>query len=126
MQLCDNLGIPLASEKIEGLSISLSFLGICLDTARMEIRLPNDKLSRIRLTPRTVASREESHQMGKLIIGGPTSVRHKGGEMRMTFHSQNVCHCSKSSRTTLLHETKQGVQVGPGLVACICPTLEWP
>ena len=50
MQLCDNLGIPLASEKIEGPSTSLSFLGICLDTACMEIRLPNDKLSRIRLT----------------------------------------------------------------------------
>ena len=50
MQLCDNLGIPLASEEIEGLSTSLSFLGICLDTARREIRLPNDKLSRIRLT----------------------------------------------------------------------------
>ena len=50
MQLCDNLGIPLASEKIKGPSTSLSFLGICLDTARMEIRLLNDKLSRIRST----------------------------------------------------------------------------
>ena len=47
IQLCDSLGIPLASEKIEGPSISLSFLGIHLDTARMEIKLPEDKLSRI-------------------------------------------------------------------------------
>ena len=33
IQLCDSLGIPLASEKIEGPSTSLSFLGIHLDTA---------------------------------------------------------------------------------------------
>ena len=40
MQLCDHLGIPLASEKIEGPATSLSFLGIILDTAQMEIRFP--------------------------------------------------------------------------------------
>ena len=50
IQLCDSLGIPLASEKIEGPSISLSFLGIHLDTAHMEIKLPEDKLSRIQQT----------------------------------------------------------------------------
>ena len=50
MQLCDHLGIPLASEKIEGPSTSLSFLGIILDTARMEIRLPHGRLVRIQTT----------------------------------------------------------------------------
>ena len=48
MQLCTNLGIPLASEKIEGPSTCLNFLGITLDTARMEFRLPQDKLLRIK------------------------------------------------------------------------------
>ena len=46
-QLCDMLGIPLASEKVEGPTSCLSFLGITLDTNRMEIRLPQDKLARI-------------------------------------------------------------------------------
>ena len=49
MHLCDNLGIPLASEKIEGPSTSLFFLGNTLDTANMEIRLPHDKLLRIQV-----------------------------------------------------------------------------
>ena len=40
------LGIPLALEKVEGPSTSLTFLGIILDTARMEERLPDDKLQR--------------------------------------------------------------------------------
>ena len=47
IQLCSYLGIPLASETIEGPTTSLSFLGITIDTSQMEMRLPKDKLARI-------------------------------------------------------------------------------
>ena len=47
MQICTNLSVPLASEKMEDPAISLIFLGITLDTAHMEIRIPQDKLLRI-------------------------------------------------------------------------------
>ena len=47
ISLCADLGAPLASDKPEVPSTSLSFLGIILDTDRMEIRLPSDKLTRI-------------------------------------------------------------------------------
>jgi len=47
--VCQHLGIPLAVEKVEGPSNSLTFLGIVLDTVKMEARLPLDKLQRIRL-----------------------------------------------------------------------------
>ena len=47
-QICDELGIPLATEKLEGPSIPLTILGIILDTHRMEICLSKDKLQRIR------------------------------------------------------------------------------
>ena len=50
MQLCDDLGVPLALEKVEGPSTTISFLGIQLDMVRMEIRLPEEKLSRIKET----------------------------------------------------------------------------
>ena len=43
-QVCDELGIPLATEKLKGPSTSLTFLGIILDTHCMEICLPKDKL----------------------------------------------------------------------------------
>ena len=46
-EVCSYLGVPLALEKLEGPTQSLTFLGIVLDTSRMEIRLPEDKLSRI-------------------------------------------------------------------------------
>ena len=42
------LGIPVSMSKLEGPSTSVTFLGIVVDTARFELRLPEDKLSRIR------------------------------------------------------------------------------
>ena len=45
-KLRKDLGVPLASDKLEGPSTSLSFLRIVLDTDHMEIILPDDKLSR--------------------------------------------------------------------------------
>jgi len=39
-QAYDMLGVPLALEKVEGPSTSLSVLGITLDTVNMESRLP--------------------------------------------------------------------------------------
>ena len=44
-QVCDELGIAtLGFKNLEGPSTSLTFLGIILDTHRMEICLPKDKL----------------------------------------------------------------------------------
>jgi len=42
------LGIPLAMDKVEGPSHCLTFLGIILDTQKMQARLPDDKLSRVK------------------------------------------------------------------------------
>ena len=49
-KICDILGVPLALEIVEGPSITLSFLGIILDTCRIEARLPAEKLTRIQHT----------------------------------------------------------------------------
>jgi len=46
--MCSLLGIPLALEKVEGPAVYLTFLGITLDTSRMEARLLAEKLNRIR------------------------------------------------------------------------------
>lgn len=61
---CSRLGVPLALEKVEGPSTSLTFLGITLDSSHMEIRLSEEKLLRIRhevlkLLPRRSAKKRE-------------------------------------------------------------------
>ena len=43
LALSDLLGIPLATNKIEGLACIIIFLGITLDTLQMELRLPEEK-----------------------------------------------------------------------------------
>ena len=48
IQICNHLGIPLALEKVEGPATTLPFLGIVVDAIRMEARLPEDKLRKLR------------------------------------------------------------------------------
>ena len=44
LMVCDHLGIPVASEKLEG---PLTFLGIVRDTSAKQLRLPPDKLEEL-------------------------------------------------------------------------------
>ena len=46
---CEELSLPLAVEKCEGLSTRLTFLGVIIDTVRMELQLPLDKIERLSL-----------------------------------------------------------------------------
>ena len=48
IELCARLGVPLAIEKVEGPSTCLPFLGIEIDSIAQELRLPADKLMRLR------------------------------------------------------------------------------
>lgn len=45
--LCEELGVPIAEEKTEGPSTTLTFLGIEIDTASLQLRLPQDKLHKL-------------------------------------------------------------------------------
>ena len=47
-QLCHQLGVPLALEKVEGPATCLTFLGISMDSRSVLAGLPNEKLERIR------------------------------------------------------------------------------
>ena len=47
VQSCAELGVPLAMEKLEGPDTSLTFLGIVIDTVKLELRLPEEKLRRL-------------------------------------------------------------------------------
>ena len=47
--LCEQLGVPVSKLKVEGPATILTFLGILLDTVAMELRLPEEKLRRLKL-----------------------------------------------------------------------------
>ena len=48
LAVCADLGVPLAMDKLEGQAQCLTFLGIELDTQAGVMRLPADKLSRLK------------------------------------------------------------------------------
>ena len=49
LALLDRLGVPVATDKIEGSVIRITFLGIELDSEQMVLRLPEDKLQALRV-----------------------------------------------------------------------------
>ena len=53
MEMCERLGITLKVDKPEDLTTSLTFLGITLDTVRMEIQLPMERLDALKLAIQT-------------------------------------------------------------------------
>ena len=48
LNLCHQIGVPIADEKTMGPATALQFAGITLDTVSMEVRLPDDKLDKCR------------------------------------------------------------------------------
>ena len=56
--VCQQLGVPLAMEKLAGPSSCIEFLGIVIDMVGQEVRLPADKLSRLHLLTRRWAGRQ--------------------------------------------------------------------
>ena len=47
LRTCNNLGIPVAMEKLEGPATTITFLGIEIDSAAHQLRLPESKLSEL-------------------------------------------------------------------------------
>ena len=49
LSFCARLGVPIAADKLEGPTTSLVYLGIEIDSVAMCIRLPKEKLSKLKL-----------------------------------------------------------------------------
>ncbi len=61
VSLCEELGVPLADDKTEGPSTSITYLGFVLDTVKQELRLPPEKLSKVRSQLSLLAGEEIRH-----------------------------------------------------------------
>lgn len=72
LHVCRLLGFPIAENKVEGPTPLITFLGILIDTVKMELRLPSDKLEALLLLlqqwqhKKKVTKRELLSLIGKL------------------------------------------------------------
>ena len=73
LTVCDQLGIPVASEKLEGPTTTLTFLGIVLDTSAQQLRLPPDKLEELTGLIRSWLSRHKATKRELLSLIGKLS-----------------------------------------------------
>ena len=72
LRVCQELGVPIASQKTEGPTTSLTFLGIRIDTVAGQLSLPEDKLCRLQAClqqwgDRRVCSRRELESLVGLL-----------------------------------------------------------
>ena len=89
-EVCGMLGIPLAVEKVEGPSPVLEFLGICIDTVNMVIRLPEEKLRRTALVVqrwlhRRNATKREILSLVGVLQHAAKVVRAPGSNVRQSY-----------------------------------------
>jgi hypothetical protein len=69
LAVCRDLGVPLAIEKLEGPSQCLTFLGIEIDTASSQLRLPVDELALLKALLAQLAARRscQRHHLESLL-----------------------------------------------------------
>jgi hypothetical protein len=84
--LCETLGLPIASHKVEGPATSLAFLGILIDSEAGVLRLPADKLARLQDIIRQWQGKRASTKRDLLSLIG---------------HLSHACRVVKSGRTFL-------------------------
>ena len=75
--LCRDLGVPLAPEKLVLPTLCLQFLGITLDSSLQEMRLPPDKLARLRACLPAWRTRQECTKRELLSLIGVLSFAFK-------------------------------------------------
>ena len=114
LRLCQCLGVPIAAHKTEGPTTCLTFLGIELDSDAMEVRLPRDKLQRLK---REIAR--------PAISGGPIAARLLRGETRKNILEENDKPGILSERATLQDSAEQRLSRRLGVVGMLPPGMEW-
>ena len=98
VRVCNALGIPLALEKVAGPTTSLEFLGIVLDTQKMEARLPADKFSRVQQAVAQWLDRENATKREILSLVGQLQHAAKVVRPGRTFVARMYATAAKVSQ----------------------------
>ena len=136
-KVCTSLGIPLALQKVEGPSTTLTFLGITLDTINMEARLSKEKLTIIRQLVTSWLNRKKATKREILSLVGLLQHAAKIIRCGRTFISWMYSTAAKIKEldyyTRLNRNSDQtfagGIPsrlTGTALASCVCSQLYYP
>ena len=111
--LCSRLRLPVAPSKVVGPATTLTFLGIELDTVKQELRLPQDKIDRLKAMLREWYGRKRpsKRQLQKLIghlshaatvvRPGRTFMRHLINTMKVPLRPEHRVRLSSQCRADI-------------------------
>ena len=114
LNVFSSLGVPVATHKIEGPATQVTFLGVIVDTARFELRLPLDKLEYTRSLVRSWRGRRSGRYkefeslLGHLshaatvIRQGRIFLRHLFTVLKAARSTGHFVHLDTTSRADLL------------------------
>jgi len=120
-EVCSHLGISLALKKVEGSSEILTFLGITLDTHRLEAQLPPSKLQRIRNEVKVWLKKENATKKSILSLDGLLKHATKVVKPSRTF----ISRMPQNEKAVSPDQTYHGVQIRLALVGPVHYILEW-
>ena len=136
IELCNKLGLPLKWQKREGPVTTLIFLGILIDTQRMELRLPDEKLRELKsliskwLSKRTGKKREVLSVIGKLahaakiITPGRIFLRRMIDTAHKAKHLDHWVHLNEEFRSDLAW-WQYFIETWNGLGMMQCVATSW-
>ena len=90
LALFGRLQVPVPAEKVEGPSTQLIFLGIEMDTSRMCLRLPSEKLDYLKTMVADWLLKKVLSYTGSAVSGGKATGRQQSGPAGKDFPPQNV------------------------------------
>ena len=118
------LRIPVSLPKLEGPSTTVTFLGIVLDSARLELSLPPDKVERIGSGPFLVREAVWSPVRLGVLVGPPLSCS-CGGQAWAHFPPATFLPIGKSGGETPLRASQCSGQGRPCMVGLFSARLAW-
>ncbi len=100
--LCSTIGVPLAEEKLEGPATTLEYLGITLDSSRLEARLPSNKLEELQQSLVSWTNRSDWTKQELLSLIGTLTFATKVVPAGRTFLRRMI---NLSTTASSLHDT---------------------
>ena len=101
----ESLGVPLEYSKLEGPSSCVTFLGIEVDTESLQLRLPNDKLSRLKCELSRCCHRHSISKWelaSKVIHPGHPFIRRLYAMQDVGSHPDHFIHLNLPARADIM------------------------
>ena len=119
------IGIPIAEDKTQGPSQVLEFMGILLDTIKMQARLPPDKIEKILASFGDFEKKKILHSKTAAVFDRYAKFCMQSGPPRaplFTTHDRTDTQCFKTASS---HQTQCGFLSGFAHVERVYFPLEW-